>query len=101
MNESGKKAVKDSERLETGPLQRALVMCMTVENNTAPWAIADHSRKLIRYACQALSGCSPASPAINVTTPIATRTINIQNVLDFGITIAFVSFSDIAVYLPC
>ena len=36
MNESGKKAVKDSERLDIGPLQRALVMCMTVENSTAP-----------------------------------------------------------------
>ncbi len=100
MNESGKKAVKDSERLDIGPLQRALVMCMTAENSTAPWAIADHSRKLIRYACQALSGCGLDSPTINVTAPITTRTIKIQKVLDFGITIAFVSLSDIAVYFP-
>ncbi len=101
MNESEKKAVKDSERLEIGPLQRAFVMCMTVENRTAPWAIADQSRKFIRYACQALSGCGLISPTINATTPITTRTIKIQNVPDFGITIAFVSFSDIAVYFPC
>jgi hypothetical protein len=74
---------------------------MSVENSTAPWAIADQSRKLIRYACQALSGCWLVSPAINVTTPITTRTINIQNVLDFGMTIAFVSFADIAVYFLC
>ena len=54
--ESGKNEAKDSERPESGPLQRALVMCMTAENNNAPWAMADQSRKLIRYACQALSG---------------------------------------------
>ena len=100
MNESGKKAVKDSERPDIGPLQRALVMCMTAEKRTAPWAIADHSRKFIRYACQALSGCSLVSPMINVTPPIATRTTKIQNVPDFGITTAFGPFSDIAVYLP-
>ena len=44
-----------------GPLQRALVVWVTAEKSTAPWAMADHSRKLMRKACQALCGCGPKS----------------------------------------
>ena len=44
----GKNAVKDSARFDNGPLHRALTVCMTTEKRRPPWAMDDHSKKLIK-----------------------------------------------------
>ena len=48
MNDKGKNAAKDSERLRNGCPHFAFVICITAENKRPPWAMDDHKRKFIR-----------------------------------------------------
>ena len=57
MSATGKKPANASERPASGPLHFARVVCMTAEKRRPPWAMADHSRKLIKYACHARPAC--------------------------------------------
>ena len=92
----GKNAVKDSARFDNGPLHRAFTVCMTTEKSRPPWAMADHNKKLIRYACQALSGCRPISPTIKAPRPIMTRDRQMRTHGFFCKTAVFLSFDGIS-----